>query len=111
MDRKNSGAGKEGFRSVAIELSSINSIEGINIANISNRRLLSTNFIDTKQIVIMVTTNYFVTALLGFACLFYNVTAQEITNDTYFYGLSPPVYPSRTFFASIISFVLTKHLA
>lgn len=49
----------------------------------------------------MITARYFVAALLGFVSLFISVTAQEITSDTYFYGQSPPVYPSRKLDGSI----------
>jgi hypothetical protein len=42
--------------------------------------------------------------------LFNGATAQEITEDSFFYGNSPPVYPSRGFFAPMHYPVLTSVL-
>lgn len=45
----------------------------------------------------MVIIRWFVATILAFVGVFNIVAAQEITSDSYFYGQSPPVYPSREF--------------
>lgn len=47
----------------------------------------------------MVAQRVLLSAVAGLAAAASNDT---ITSDTYFYGLSPPVYPSREFFSSYL---------
>jgi hypothetical protein len=47
---------------------------------------------------IMIMTRFFVAIVVGFVGMANIVVGQEITEDSYFYGQSPPVYPSREFY-------------
>lgn len=46
----------------------------------------------------MVAANALLLAAAGLAAAAASASSDVITNDTYFYGQSPPVYPSRTCF-------------
>lgn len=46
----------------------------------------------------MVAANALLLAVAGLVAAAASASSDVITNDTYFYGQSPPVYPSRTCF-------------
>lgn len=58
----------------------------------------------------MVSTGCLLAAIVASASILSSVGAQEITDDTYFYGQSPPVYPSRKLFVSIEYYMLTRNI-
>lgn len=43
----------------------------------------------------------FVAIVIGFVGIANFVVGQEITEDSHFYGESPPVYPSREFYEPV----------